>query len=317
MTDQHYLRDELYRLVSRDPAIFEFLQRGSLDGLWYWDLEAPEYEWMNAEFWSLLGFEPSDKQHLASEWKDLIHPDDLVVATENLKRHLEDPSYAYDQVVRYYHRDGHTIWVRCRGIAIRDERGRPTRMLGAHNDLTPEKELEQRLRQMATQDSLTGLANRRGFEEHGMWAVANRRRSDEPLSVAVLDIDHFKRVNDRYGHHVGDDVLIACAEAIQGATRQNDVAARWGGEEFIVMLHGADADGSIDLADRLRGAIAEVDVLAERITASVGASTFPPVASGSDASQLDLQIRAADRALYAAKRSGRDRCVHSGQLTVE
>lgn len=314
MEDQHYLRDELYGLVAQEPAIFEFLQRGSLDGLWYWDLEAPEHEWMNAEFWSLLGYDPRDKQHLASEWQDLIHPDDLATASENLARHLEDPTHPYDQVVRYLHRDGHTVWVRCRGIAIRDDQGRPVRMLGAHNDLTAAKELEERLRRMASEDPLTGLANRRGFEDHGRWAVANLRRTGEPLSVAILDLDHFKRINDTYGHHAGDEVLVACATAIQDTTRQNDVAARWGGEEFIVMLHRADVDGSMELAERLRSAISQIDLVRGGITASVGTSTFPPDEPGTEASQLERRIMAADRALYAAKQAGRDRCVHSGQL---
>lgn len=316
MTDEHYLRDELYGLVAQQPEIFEFLQRGSLDGLWYWDLEDPAHEWMNEEFWTLLGYDAAEKQHLASEWQELIHPDDLVVASENLQRHLEDPSHPYDQVVRYRHRDGRTIWVRCRGIAIRDAQGRPVRMLGAHNDLTAAKELEERLRRMASEDPLTGLANRRGFEDHGRWAVANLRRTGEPLSLAIIDLDHFKQVNDTHGHHVGDQVLVACATAIRDTTRQNDVAARWGGEEFIVMLHRADVDGSIELAERLRAAIADVDVVAGGVTASVGTSTFPRDELGTVASQLERRIQAADRALYAAKLAGRDRCMHSRELAV-
>lgn len=133
---RHYLEDELYELVASDDSIFEFLQAGSLDGLWYWDLENPEHEWMSDRFWEVFGYDPAGKQHLASEWQDIINPDDLQVAIDNFEKHCQDPSHPYDQIVRYTHRDGSTVWVRCRGVAIRDEAGKPVRMLGAHNDVT-------------------------------------------------------------------------------------------------------------------------------------------------------------------------------------
>lgn len=151
--DMHYLKRELYDLVKSDDAIFDFLQIGSLDGLWYWDLEKPEHEWMSPEFWRLFGLDPQTKQHFASEWQDLIHPDDLALALENFHKHLEDPEHPYDQIVRYRHADGHMVTVRCRGLAIRDENGRPVRMLGAHNDLT---ELKAREAELAA--AITGLA---------------------------------------------------------------------------------------------------------------------------------------------------------------
>ena len=141
----HYLEKELYNLISNEPSIFTFLQSGSLDGLWYWDLEHPENEWMNETFWKLLGYEPSEKEHLATEWQDLINQDDLQVAIDNFNKHCADPNHPYDQIVRYKHRDGSTVWVRCRGVAIRDKNGKPVRMLGAHNDLTKLKHSEQQL----------------------------------------------------------------------------------------------------------------------------------------------------------------------------
>lgn len=143
----HYLKKELYDLIQKDPAIFEFLQSGSLDGIWYWDLENQENEWMSPRFWTTLGYDPKGKKHLASEWQDLIHPEDLLVAIENFKKHCSDSNHPYDQVVRYLHKDGSTVWVRCRGIAIRDKTGKPIRMLGAHTDLTPQKQAEQALRE--------------------------------------------------------------------------------------------------------------------------------------------------------------------------
>ncbi len=155
--DSHYLKEELYRLVHEDPAIFDFLQDGSLDGIWYWDIEKPEHEWMSPRFWEVFGYNPIEKPHLAEAWQDMIHPDDLELAIENFQKHCQDPKHRYDQVVRYRHRNGSTVWVRCRGIAIRDSQGKPVRMLGAHTEVTVLKETEEALRQAGEEAE---LANR-------------------------------------------------------------------------------------------------------------------------------------------------------------
>ena len=142
----HYLEEELYDLVSSDPAIFDFLQNGSLDGIWYWDIDHPGHEWMSPRFWQVFGYKPDEKPHLAEAWQDMIHPEDLKTALENFQKHCADPQHAYNQEVRYRHKDGSMVWVRCRGMAIRDEEGKPIRMLGAHTDITAIKEAEKRLR---------------------------------------------------------------------------------------------------------------------------------------------------------------------------
>ena len=86
--ESHYLKKELNEQIQKDVSVFEFLQNGSLDGIWCWDLENPENEWMSQRFWTILGYDPKEKKHLASEWQDLIHPDDLQDAIGNLKKTL-------------------------------------------------------------------------------------------------------------------------------------------------------------------------------------------------------------------------------------
>lgn len=140
--EKHYLLSELEDLLQNDLKMWRFLQESSLDGIWYWDLENPDQEWMSPEFWSTLGVDPSTKEHLASEWQDLIFADDKDLALQNFIAHCEDPNHPYDQIVRYVHSDGSTVWVRCRGMAIRDDNGRAIRMLGAHTDLTASKRAE-------------------------------------------------------------------------------------------------------------------------------------------------------------------------------
>ena len=113
---------ELKALIKSDDTIFNFLESASLDGMWFWDLENPDHEWMSPSFWTTLGYEPSSKAHLALEWHNIINQDDLKVALENFDKHCADPSYPYDQIVRYQHKEGHTVWIRCRGIADRGGR---------------------------------------------------------------------------------------------------------------------------------------------------------------------------------------------------
>ncbi|MCG8556596.1 MAG: PAS domain-containing protein [Proteobacteria bacterium] len=144
--DGAYLKKELYDMVRRDPTIFEFIQAGSLDGIWYWDLENTENEWMSPRFWQVFGYDPAEKKHLTSEWQSMIHPDDLKLALENFRKHCDDPDHPYDQTVRYRHKDGSTVWVRCRGLVIRDSAGKPIRMLGAHTEVTKREQTLQALR---------------------------------------------------------------------------------------------------------------------------------------------------------------------------
>ena len=134
--DDNYLKKELYELIKKDESIFDFIQLSSLDGLWYWDIENPENEWMNARFWETLGYNPDEMPHLSSAWQSIINPEDLQVALENFNKHVENPNHPYDQIVRYTLKNGSVVWIRCRGLAIRDANGKVIRMLGAHHDIT-------------------------------------------------------------------------------------------------------------------------------------------------------------------------------------
>ncbi|EGM78932.1 PAS domain S-box/PAS domain S-box, partial [Rheinheimera sp. A13L] len=166
MKNTNYLKEELYELIKTDESIFDFIQESSLDGLWYWDLERPEEEWMNPKFWSVLGYNYREMPHKASAWKDIIYPEDLKLATENFIKHCENPDHPYDQTVRYTHKNGSTVWIRCRGLAIRDKHGKPLRMLGAHQDITEIKNNELLL-QMKTDQ----LRNAQHVSKVGSWEL--------------------------------------------------------------------------------------------------------------------------------------------------
>ncbi|MBX2881719.1 MAG: PAS domain-containing protein [Granulosicoccus sp.] len=149
-SESNYLKSELYNLIREDSAIFDFLQSGSLDGMWYWDLDNPSEGWMSERFWTTLGYDPELMPHKSDAWQNIIDPGDLELAFANFKKHCDDPSHPYDQIVRYRHKNGSTVWIRCRGLAIRNDQGTPIRMLGAHTDITAIKEAEAQLAEQKT-----------------------------------------------------------------------------------------------------------------------------------------------------------------------
>jgi diguanylate cyclase (GGDEF)-like protein len=164
--------------------------------------------------------------------------------------------------------------------------------------------LHRMVERQALVDGLTGLANRRGSADALQTESARAGRLGTPLSVVLADLDGFKGVNDAHGHRVGDEVLRAFADVLRETLRDSDVAGRWGGEEFLLLLPGADEDGAVQLADRIRAALSSRTIPAApdlRVTASFGVAER---GSGSDTEQL---VAAADEALYRAKRAGRDR----------
>lgn len=149
---EHYLKQEIYDLVKKDGEIFDFIQKGSLDGIWYWDLENPDNEWMSEKFWTELGYNPDEMPHKASAWQGIINQEDFKLAVEKINSILSDPTQPpYDQIIRYKHKNGSTVYIRCRGLVIRDKKGKPIRMLGAHNNITSainyriKKEISQKL----------------------------------------------------------------------------------------------------------------------------------------------------------------------------
>ncbi len=165
----------------------------------------------------------------------------------------------------------------------------------------------ERLQRVAAIDSLTGLYNRRFGMERLSQEFSRSVRSNEPLGIVLFDIDHFKSVNDTYGHQVGDNVLKAIAENVKGALREGDTLMRYGGEEFLAVLPGAGETDLRTVGERMRR-IVESSVHFEsgsevRVTISLGGASFP----SADAADLDDLIRKADAAMYSAKKTGRNR----------
>lgn len=126
--------------MRKDASIFAFIQDSTLDGIWFWDLQRPENEWMSDSFWRNIGYNPLDMAHSPSAWMDKVHPDDIIEAKNRIDAHITDPKIPYEQVIRYYHKNGSIRFIRCTGKVLYDDNGKPWRMLGAHIDITSERE---------------------------------------------------------------------------------------------------------------------------------------------------------------------------------
>jgi len=185
--------------------------------------------------------------------------------------------------------------------------GAPVAVCGFAVDVTERVAMARELERLATTDPLTGLGNRRAFDEHLEAEVARAARSGEPLSLLLGDVDHFKRFNDRYGHQQGDACLARVAQALEGVVRRPaDLAARYGGEEFALILPGTSAEGAKNIAMRVRGVIRDLAIphgdAGDRSCVTISAGVATVIGSWTTTEVIAL----ADRALYEAKAAGRD-----------
>ncbi len=166
----------------------------------------------------------------------------------------------------------------------------------------------------AATDGLTGLPNVRSLRESLVRMVAQAARTELPLAAILCDLDHFKQINDVFGHDQGDAALAAASAALRAGLREADVVGRYGGEEFLILLPDTPLEGALLLGEKLRAQVALIDIpgIDRPITASFGVAAFP-----TDAPDVDMLVRMADRALYAAKARGRDCVVAAGGLLAE
>lgn len=207
------------------------------------------------------------------------------------------------QMVR---RDGTVIDISISSHALYDHAGNFAGVEGIYRDVTQRKNLERELQRLATTDMLTGMANRRAFLERAESAYAHSLGSGEPLTLLMLDLDHFKTINDRFGHLEGDRALVEFARAARSQLRATDVVGRLGGEEFGVLLPLTSMDEGMEVARRILESVRALELRDETgqayaLTASLGISTFHTA----DRSVRDLLDRA-DQALYRAKHQGRN-----------
>ena len=216
---------------------------------------------------------------------------------------LDGDLTSYQIEKRYVHASGHSLWVLLTVSIVHDNQGQPLYLISQLQDISERKELEQRLEYLVDHDFLTALFNRRHFEQALAQETKLAARYGGGGAVLLLDLDHFKDVNDRFGHKAGDDLLKTVAAALRERIRETDILARLGGDEFGIILPQADEAQTLVVADEVVKAMRrQTAMLAEQVipvTASVGVVLFDHL--------TDIELLAcADLAMYEAKESGRN-----------
>jgi diguanylate cyclase (GGDEF)-like protein/PAS domain S-box-containing protein len=276
----------------------------------------------------LLGWRPEEMAGttalLGNTPQEFIHPEDQQVYLDARAALRKNGANEMSVCFRHLRRDGSWLWVDCRArLRISADGSGPTGVVVAMRDATDRKAVEIKLKdaleqmeRMAATDGLTGLANRRHFDGVAEQEWRRCARQHQPLSVLMLDADHFKLFNDRYGHLAGDRCLVSIASQLAAAARRpGDLAARYGGEEFLLLMPHTDRAGALAVAERVRKLVLDLAIAHEAtpapslVTVSIGVSTAWPREPVSGPSSVSILLAAADAALYQAKSGGRNRVV--------
>jgi diguanylate cyclase (GGDEF)-like protein/PAS domain S-box-containing protein len=275
-------------------------------GLWDWDIGADTII-CNGPWAERLGCRPGEFQLSYREWEQHIHPRDLPAVQNALRAHLNNRAPFFRSEYRLRQKDtAGWFWILIRGRAIeRDPRGQPRRVCGIVMDISERKRLEEKLRRLAITDPLTGAFNRRYLLQVMETEISRVRRYARPLSLIMFDIDHFKRINDAFGHEQGDAVLKGVAARVRERLRHSDIFVRWGGEEFMILATETALNQAVALAETLRTALRQsphADV--GPVTASFGVAEYRP------GETLDQWLKRVDDLVYQVKREGRDHISH-------
>jgi diguanylate cyclase (GGDEF)-like protein/PAS domain S-box-containing protein len=251
----------------------------------------------------LTGYRPEEFREDHQLWYGVVHPDDRwAVATEDERTERTGEPFAMEY--RMIHRDGRVLWVRDQSVLVRDDAGKPLYWQGVMSDITDRKSLEDQLEYRAFHDHLTDLPNRRLFFDRLHQALdRTRRRTGQQVAVLFMDLDNFKSINDSLGHEAGDLVLKAVAGRMEGCLRPEDSLARFGGDEFVVLLEAIGGpEVAVQVAERIARELGRPFVLEGQdlfVSSSIGIS----VGNARTKTPEDL-LREADTAMYRVKSEG-------------
>jgi diguanylate cyclase (GGDEF)-like protein/PAS domain S-box-containing protein len=298
---------------------WKFAIEGSGDGVWDWNIQTDEAVY-SIRWKEMLGYSETDILPTNQEWVTRIHPDDRSYVAGAMQAYLDGETSIYVVEYRLRCKDESYKWILGRGMVVkRSEDGKPLRMIGTHTDITERKQMEEQVRQMAFYDTLTKLPNRRLLNDRLSQAMAANKRSGFYGALMFLDLDNFKPLNDSHGHEAGDLLLIEVADRLISCVREMDTVARFGGDEFVVMVSELVVDEAAStaqagvIAEKIRSALSapyrltlrqegKADIpIYHRCTASIGVALFVDHDSRPD----DI-LRWADSAMYEAKEAGRN-----------
>lgn len=266
----------------------------------------------DARFYDMLGYRPGDLKLDWRDWLAMIHPEDRERVEARMRPVLAAELDRFESEYRVRHRVGHWIWVLDRArVYTRDHAQRGLDLAGTHFEVTRRREAELQLAHLVDHDELTGLLNRRGMGNAIERTRSQAIRSNAPYCLAILDLDHFKLVNDAYGHAAGDEVLRVVASRLHKGLRQGDWIGRWGGEEMIALIPNTTVAQALQSIERMRESVSAAPITTEsgEIQVTLSAGLACSRSAKDDPSEM---IARADAALYRAKDAGRNRVVFDG-----
>ena len=303
------------------------------DGVWDWNANTG-FVYRNPGWYEMLGYPRHSLENSVFTWENIIHPDDYSRVMTVFDDYINRRSPYYQIEYRCRKKDGSYLWIEDRGYVVaRNLDGSVARMVGAHRDINTRKcaieQLERRNqslealvaertrelsrvnqqlqlqldenRSLAERDALTRVANRYRLEKVLLEECERAQRFRLPLALVAMDIDDFKPINDRHGHGVGDQTLMSVVESLEACVRPGDLLARWGGDEFVVVLPKSTLENAKNLAERIRQSMSEVPTVGDfKITLSLGV-----VERHAGEAPAALMARA-DQALYRSKAAGKD-----------
>ena len=303
------------------------------DGVWDWNANTG-FVYRNPGWYEMLGYPRHSLENSVFTWENIIHPDDYPRVMTVFDDYINRRSPYYQTEYRCRKKDGSYLWIEDRGYVVaRNLDGSVARMVGAHRDINTRKcaieQLERRNqslealvaertrelsrvnqqlqlqldenRSLAERDALTRVANRYRLEKVLLEECERAQRFRLPLALVAMDIDDFKPINDRHGHGVGDQTLMSVVESLEACVRPGDLLARWGGDEFVVVLPKSTLESAKNLAERIRQSMSEVPTVGDfKITLSLG------VVERHAGEGPDALMARADQALYRSKAAGKD-----------
>lgn len=281
-------------------------------GHWYWNVRTNEVTFNPLKV-TTLGYDESEIPEKVTYqfFTDKLHPEDYEKAMESMSNHLRGKESVYEVEYRIRKKDGEYKWYYDRGkITQYDDKGKPLFVAGIVFDITEKKEMLMELErknnillEMSSIDGLTKISNHRTLISRLTAELSEANRTGSPLSIAIFDIDDFKKVNDNNGHVIGDQVLADVANIIKNNIRETDLAGRYGGEEFMIIFPNAKVETASKVAERIRKSI-EKNIFCDEIaiTISGGVKQY-------EGEILTEFVQGADRNLYEAKHNGKNQIV--------
>ena len=304
------LNRELLKEKEQETKL-EYAWTGNL-GNWYWNIQDNSVRFNPLKVTSLGYTEDEILEEVSYQFfTDKLHPDDYEKTMDAMRDHLSGEVNVYEIEYRIKCKNGDYKWYYDIGkITQYDSEGKPLLVSGIVFDITEKKAMELELEnknkilmQQALVDELTGMYNYRATKKYLDFQVKERKDIKKDLSIIILDLDRFKRLNDTRGHLFGNDVLSKISKIIKQNIRKNDIAGRFGGEEFIIILPDTKLDTAVIIAERIRMAVEKNDFCGEKVTISGGVKEF----NNEDVATL---IQNADKNLYMAKETGRNKIIY-------